>query len=577
MDRITKSLLDEFINDNSLGALPEEKAFEHFSSFLAVSSHFTASFSSDDIVVGAGGDCGIDAIAIIINGNFVTEPEEVDDLARTNGYLDVTFIFTQSERSSSFETTKIGQFGFGITDFFAEHPSLPQNADIQLRHKITNEIFAKSSYFKKGNPQCFLFYVTTGKWVEDPNLIARKESVIKDLQGLSLFKKVAFECIGADRLQELYRNAKNSISTEVIFADHTVLPEIPGVQQAYIGLLPVSEFLKLIENEQEEIIYSIFYDNVRDWQEWNPVNNEIKNTLENPKSQIYFPLLNNGITVVAKRIIPTGKKFFIEDYSVVNGCQSSNVLFQTKEYINDNVLVPVKLVATTDVEIKNMITKATNRQTEVTEDQLFALSDFPKKLEDYFPTFKNSKKLYYERRPMQYNAFSGIEKVRIINMTTLVRAFASIYLDKAHSTTRNYKALLKSIGIEIFNKDHKLIMYYLAGYAHYRLEYLFRCQFLSSDLKPARYHILMAFRYIATLSKLPRFNSNDMERYCNAILECLWDDVEYKVLFKKAADIVVTTAAGNLHRDNIRTEVFTEKLIKELGKVISDEGTYKKQ
>ncbi|MBP2660590.1 MAG: hypothetical protein H6Q69_3622 [Firmicutes bacterium] len=567
MDRITKSLLDEFVNDNSLGTLTEEKAFEHFSSYLAVSSHYTASFSSDDIVVGAGGDCGIDGIAIIVNGNFVTEPEEIDDLAKTNTYLDVTFILVQSERSSSFETTKIGQFGFGVTDFFAEKSSLPQNGEIQLRHKITNEIFSKSSYFKKGNPQCFLFYVTTGKWVNDPNLVARRDSVIKDLEGLSLFKKVDFECIGADRLQDLYRKAKNSISTEVILTDQTVLPEIPGIQQAYIGLMPVSEFLKLIENDQEEIIHSIFYDNVRDWQEWNPVNNEIKNTLENSNNQIYFPLLNNGITVVAKRIVPTGKKFFIEDYSIVNGCQSSNVLHQTKSYLNDNVLVPVKLIATTDIEIKNMITKATNRQTEVTEDQLFALSDFPKKLEDYFPTFENSKKLYYERRPMQYNAFSGIEKVRIINMTTLVRAFASIYLDKAHRTTRNYKALLKSFGTDIFNKDHKLVMYYLAGYAHYRLEYLFRCQFLSSDLKPARYHILMAFRYIANSSSLPRCNSNDMDRYCNVILEYLWDDTKYKELFKKAADIVITTAAGNLHRDNIRTESFTEELIEELSKL----------
>ena len=118
MDRITKSLLKEFVAENDLESLPEDTAFEHFSGYLTTSSHYSESFSSDDIAVGAGGDCGVDCISIIVNGSLVTEPEEIQDLAETNGYLDVHFIFVQAERSSSFESAKIGQFGFGVTDFF---------------------------------------------------------------------------------------------------------------------------------------------------------------------------------------------------------------------------------------------------------------------------------------------------------------------------------------------------------------------------------------------------------------------------------------------------------------------------
>jgi hypothetical protein len=39
-----------------------------------------------------------------------------------------------------------------------------------------------------------------------------------------------------------------------------VLPDIPGVEQAFIGVIPATEFMKLIENTNEEIITSIFYD-----------------------------------------------------------------------------------------------------------------------------------------------------------------------------------------------------------------------------------------------------------------------------------------------------------------------------
>ncbi|HEV2173623.1 MAG TPA: hypothetical protein VGR71_08650, partial [Nitrospira sp.] len=86
MDRITKALLSEFVEQSSLQALSEDKAFEQFCGYLVTSAHYSESFSSDDIAVGAGGDCGIDCITIIVNGTLVTEPEEVADLASTNGF-----------------------------------------------------------------------------------------------------------------------------------------------------------------------------------------------------------------------------------------------------------------------------------------------------------------------------------------------------------------------------------------------------------------------------------------------------------------------------------------------------------
>lgn len=558
MDRITKSLLQDFVKQNTLEGLPEETAFEHFTGYLVSSTHYTENFSSEDIHVGAGGDCGIDSIAIIINGSLITEPEEIEDLAETNGYLDVTFIFNQAERSSSFETAKIGQFGFGVNDFFSATPSLPQNDDIKAKYKIANEIFSRSSKFKKGNPQCFLYYTTTGKWSGDTNLNVRKQAVVSDLQSLNLFRKAEFEFVDAEKIQTLFRQSKNAISTEINFPQRTVLPDLPGIEQSYLGLLNSTEYLKLIQNTNEEVITSIFYDNVRHWQEWNPVNKEIKETLESSSQKIYFPLLNNGVTIIAKKINPTGNKFVVEDYQIVNGCQTSYVIYESRQHLSPDVLIPIRLIATENSEIRNSIIKATNRQTEVTEEQLFALSDFPKKLENYFPTFDGFKKLYYERRSRQYNSEEDVEKVRVINMTTLVRAYASMFLGFPHRTTRNYKALLRSIGNEIFNKEHKLEMYYVSAYAYYKLEYLFRSGAINSALKPARYHLIYLFRSLVNNTALPRPNSNEMARYCQTIMDALWDENVAKTKFVEAANLITQTAGNNLHRDNIRTEPFTD-------------------
>lgn len=561
MDRVTKTLLDEFVADNGLDTLPEDRAFEHFCGSLITSAHYSESFPSEDISVGSGADCGIDCVAIIVNGSLVTNPEEVEDLASTNNYLDATFVFVQAERSSAFEAAKIGQFGFGVQDFFSDPPKMPQNESVKLCVRIANELFNRSSKFK-GNPQCFLYYATTGRWIGDQNLTVRKDAVVKDLLDLNMFRRVQFDCVDADKIQALYRQSKNSVRAEITFAQKTTLPDLQGVTQAYLGILPAMEFLKLVENENQEIIKSIFYDNVRDWQEWNLVNTGMRETLEDPAKRRYFPLLNNGVTIVARQVSPTGNRILVEDYQVVNGCQTTHVLHEMRANLSDDVFVPVRLIATQDADIRNSILKATNRQTQVPDEQLFAAADFPKKLESYFPTFDAKKRLYYERRSRQYAGTAGIEKVRVIDMRTLVRAFASIFLELPHRTTRNYAGLLKQIGVTIFHKDHRLEPYYVASYAHYRLESLFRKQILPADLKPARYHILLAFRLLHDPAALPTFNSHEMERACDTFMALLWDEDRSRQIFEQAAEHVKAVAAGDLQRDNIRTEPFTDKLVR---------------
>ncbi len=562
MDRITKALLSEFSKEYGFENEDESKQFEHFSSHLMTLRHFTDTFSTDEIVIGGGSDTGIDSISIVVNGCLVSDPQEIEDLLEINGYLDVVFVFVQAETTTSFNSAKIGQFGFGVQDFLSDEPKLQRNPEVQTKADILSAIYDRSSKFKNGNPSCFLYYVTTGKWIADQNLEVRRASVESDIENSGLFSRVSFRCNGATEIQNAYRDSKNAISCEIAFAEKVTLPELEGVQQAYIGVLPLLEYLKLIHNDDEEIIHSLFYDNVRHWQEWNSVNREISETLKSEKQQQYLPIYNNGVTIVAKNIKPTGNMLLLEDYQIVNGCQTSYVIHESKGKVDGAVRVPVRLIATDDQNIKNSIIKATNRQTQVTDEQLIALTDFPKKLEDFFPTYEGRQKLYYERRSRQYGGQDSIEKVRILNMTSLVRAFASIYLDLPHRTTRNYKSLLKGIGNNIFKEDDRLEMYYLAAYCHFRLEQLFRAKVIDRSLKVARYHILMAFRYLAVEDSPPiTRNSRDMRKYCEKVLEVAWNNEKSETVFTNASAIIEEVSEGNLDRDNIRTEPFTKLVI----------------
>jgi hypothetical protein len=558
MDRISQSLLAEFSSEHDLAKLPEDEQFEHFASYITVRRQYAETFDTSEIVTGSGGDTGIDGIAIIVNGALAADAETLEEQADQQGSLDVAFIFVQAERSPAFDASKIGTFGFGVADFFKVKPSLTRNEKVSAAADMMAVLFKRGSKFKRGNPTCRLYYVTTGKWIGDPTLDARRKAVISDLLSTNLFREVDFIPVDAEGLQKLYRQTKNAISSKFTFEKRTVIPNVPGVTQAYLGFLPATEFLKILVDENNEIIGGLFYDNVRDWQGDNEVNSEIKRTLESD-AKGRFVLMNNGITIIARTLQPTGDDFYIEDYQIVNGCQTSHVLFNQRDKIDESVMIPVRLIGTQDEDVIRAIIRATNRQTEVKDDQFFAVQDFPKELEQFFLTFPDPHKLYYERRSRQYDRLD-IEKTRIVIPANMIRAFAAMFLDEPHRTTRNYAALASKVGKEIFVKGHRHEPYYTAAFTLYKLEYFFRSGRLEPKYKPARFHILLAARLLGNHDALPRMNSHEMERYCKTIMDTLWDPAKADELIVQAATIVDQAAAGNFHRDNIRTEPFTQKV-----------------
>ena len=568
MDRVTESFLTEFCAQHDIGGLDQDKQFEHFASFVTVRRHYNGeAFDTSEIIVGSGGDTGIDAIAILVNGSLVTDAAALEEHADLSGNFDVTFVFVQADKGSSFDAAKIGNFGFAVKDFFDSSPRLVRNQMVKDVAEVMDALYKFGTRFRPGNPSCRLYYVTTGTWVGDTNLEARRSAAEDDLRALQIFRDVEFTCIGADGVQKLYRQTKNAVTREFTFTNRTLVPEVTGVNEAYIGYIPLKEFLAIVTDDDGDLLRSIFYDNVRDWQEYTaPVNDEIRETLASDHKD-RFVLMNNGITVIAKTLRTLRRdQFQIEDFQIVNGCQTTHVLFDQRELITGDVTIPLRLIATQDEEVVKSIIRGTNRQTKVEDDQFFALTDFAEQLETFFQTFPDPNKLYYERRSGQYTRLS-IQNTRIVTHRNLVRAVSSMFLSVPHQSTRSYKSLRGNIGKEIFVKGQRLEPYYVAALALYKLEVNFRTQRLDSSLKAARFQILLAMRLLANSAPLPRMNSHEMKRYSEAFMEILWDNARADDLCARAAELIKQLAQeefgeeNSLDRDKIHTQAFTERVI----------------
>lgn len=558
MDRITKSYLEKFREEQSLGSISEADAFEHFSNFCIVSALYEEEFDVSAVRVAGEGDLGIDGLAILVNGVLVDSKEVAEDLLKMNGFLDVEFVFVQAKTSSVFHGEQIVSFFDGVDEFFAEHPTLPNNDHIKAAREVMSWVYENSLKFTRQKPHVNLNYVTTGSWKDDAHLmgkIAKRRQVLLDS---GLFGAVDFQPLGADEVQAAYLRSKNNVTVEFSFASKVLLPEIDGVNQAYLGVIPAKEYLSLITDTSGHIRKPLFYDNVRDFKGDLGVNAEIRHSLESDTGQQRFAVLNNGITVVTRGLRNTGNKFVITDYQIVNGCQTSHVLFNAKDELKDDLFIPLKVIETEDEDIITSIITATNRQTEVTQDDLYATSSFQKKLEGLFEAYPAKKKLYYERRSMQY-ASSPIEKVRIIGKTVMLRSFAAMFLDEPHKAARYISDLHALVGNKIFNPEHQLEPYYAAAYGHYKLEFLFRNSSLPVYYKPARFHLLMALRHITGGKDMPSMTSNKMTKYANGIAETLWSEQGAIAAFNKAIEAVDAALEGQpLTRDLIKLQSFSE-------------------
>ncbi len=564
MDRITKSLINELLRNQELESEGDSKDFEKLVNYASISNEYSKTFELDSVTVGEGNDTGLDGIAILVNGQLVEDTEEIDDLLDKNGSLEITFIFTQAKTSSNFNSGEINTFIYGIKDFFAENPRLVRNEDIKRFAEIADYIYSKAPDFKS-NPNIIAYYVTTGTWVNDQNLLAVLKTGQEELLEKNLFNEVRMIAMGAKELITLYRKTKETSLATINFSKRFTIPSINGISEAYIGLLPFEEFKKIIQDDNGKL-KNVFEDNVRDFQgDTNDVNTLINETVSGEKSEV-FSILNNGVTIVANTISPTGDVFTIKDYQIVNGCQTSNVLYNNRLNPNiNNVFVPIKIIATDNEEIKTQITLATNNQTPIKKEQLAALTVFQRNLEQFYNTYDGDNKLFYERRAKQYNSSNNVIKTRIITVPIQIKSFSAMFLLNPHLVTSYFGTLVKKLNSDtskIFKDDHAYITYYVSGLAYYKLETFFRRKLIDSKYKSIRFHILMLFRLLANNNQLPPLNSQrNMERFCEPIFGILNSDDSSLEYFNRCLEIIENAEFDYNDKQQIKQGTKTQVLI----------------
>jgi hypothetical protein len=75
-----------------------------------------------------------------------------------------------------------------------------------------------------------------------------------------------------------------------------------------------------------------------------------------------------------------GNDFHLEDFQIVNGCQTSYVLSEQWGNGLPEFMIPVKIVSTEDDEITRNVIIASNQQNKVEQDSFWALEPTHKQI-----------------------------------------------------------------------------------------------------------------------------------------------------------------------------------------------------
>lgn len=562
-DTILESYVKSFSEEFGLENINLDEIFEHFVNYNLISKQYPRNFNFEDASVGSSNDTGIDGCAIIVNGNFVSSPEEVQELVRRNGYLDVVFNFIQSKSSDKFKGDQVGTFLFGIKNLFEEYSSIPENDEIKNIRRIKEALYDLSIEFNK-LPEIKLFYVTTGEWKDPESISGRARSELNHIKTKKITSSESIEFIDAERLKDIYRELRRRVVKEIKIEYQTPLPEMSGVIRSFLGALPAKDFVSLLTDADGKLQKSLFYDNVRDFQGSNKVNQEIEKTLKNKKKQVLLALLNNGITIIAKQIEQIGTKLKISDYQIVNGCQTSNLIFNARNDLLPETYVPIKLIETKDQEVINEVIKATNRQTEVKSEAFESLNPYHAELEEYYYALakNNPHPIFYERRSKQYQWSSDVKSFQVITLATQLKSYVATFLKQPHSTHRYYGELLDSYRERLFITTHDPVGYYLSAMLNQRITRLFELKKIpAGKYKFMKYQIFVIIStfYIKTSS----LSGSEFISQCNNLLKRMESLNDVKADFIRAKEIIDKALFDSkMSTENaVRSKEFTNQII----------------
>jgi len=439
---ILEQKIKEFFSKNpELSFKDEGKDFLVFV-LHTISPYELETADTDDLMAGiveGGGDLGIDAVFVVLNGRVI---RELSDLENEDDADKITF---DSKLKVLFFQTKKRQ-GFDENGFRKSMDSVKRILNLEIPLERLRELGAEKDLLEKvqlirsiyeklaklgihdDNVDFRFFYVTQGNTKEVTQPIKTIKNETEEEVNRSIIGTLSVKLIGIDELISFTQRKPTNITLEFIQPPI----EIETPVKSYIGVINAKKLIDvLLDKEKKNLDKNFFEDNVRHFLGLNKnINKTMKETaLNEPEWFWYF---NNGITMISDEVGSISqKKYRVKNPQVVNGLQtlySLHEAMKTEEGRENltKIYLTLRLISTSNTELKMKIISYTNSQNRIEEPSLKAIDKIHKLIEEYL----RHKGIYYERR-LNYYKSQGIKGVKVIDLRKMAQILWSIYQKEA--------------------------------------------------------------------------------------------------------------------------------------------------
>ncbi len=521
MHRIIKAHLDSFVRSFGLEADDEATQFEKFATHCVVSNRYTSAFDLDDVITEKGDD-GIDGVVVVVDEAVVSSVEDAKAIfsaPRRNHDVDVVFI--QAKRTDGFDLGDFLKFKEGIIRFVNQNPYGATDEVLKDAREIFDVVVNEVPKLRNGRPSLTARFVSTGLYQRPDALETALRDFVLLLNELGFFHEIDVKFVDREELTRLWVSTYSGVFASLPVFSHAALPDIAGIDEAYLAVVRASDFVNnLLLTPDGNLRGQVFEENVRSFLgEDNVVNASIASTLASDGAS-RFPVLNNGITLVCPDVKLQGTTMHLSNYQIVNGCQTSNVLFQHRDALGD-IMVNIKVVKTQLEDVFADLVRATNSQTRVEGTQFLSLRPIIKRVEQYFNTYDGAEsRLYLERRDRQ---FVGLEipAMRIFSLNNAAKCVAAMWCNKPELAARYPKQLYEELTETIFADAAKEAVFYAACLTMYRFSLLVSNSTIPQNMKRFKWHILTLVRAIVASQGVPQLNSKKAEQDAQKIIEVM--------------------------------------------------------
>ena len=531
---------------------PEISNDDYFEIFVAQNLLKQEALSYNEIqsgLLGSGGDGGIDAAYVFIDGILLREDTEPSDFRKKPRFR---LFFIQAKNQAKFNETPIDKFVssaenmLDLSKDLEQFTSLYNEQVIATFRKFRDSFLALAS--KHPDIEFNYFYASKGdvSGIHD-NVRTRVAELKTTVERHFAEAPFNFEFVGA---AELLAHARRR-PPETLALPYSEL--LTAAEGGYAALARLRDYNRFLRDENGERYGHIFDENVRAYQGNVEVNKAIRDTLRSPQGEDFWQL-NNGITILSAKASTAGKSLQISDPQVINGLQTSTEIlsyFDDGEHADDNRQILIKVVESESAATRDRVIEATNKQTGVQSAQLRATDPIQRDIEDVLQNYG----FFYDRRKNYYKN-EGRPRSAIIGIAELAQSIMSVLLQRPNDARARPSNIIRDDDDykTLFSESYDLQFFVVCAALKKRIDQWMRT---SSGLNAADRNNLI----FHTLMRLAVRVTNEKEPNSQKIAAIPYDDIsdaDIQAAFQDVKPIYdqlggdAPTSKGRPFRDKVR-------------------------